>query len=467
MGAGVIELENISYTYCGGEFLSDVSLELQPGSFHFMSSPSGADKTTLLKLYYGALPPIWGQFSSFGDDIAQPDRDQIALLRRRIGVVHQDCRLLDHMAVPVNVTLPLMVSRCADTSEQDDLFELRGGVGLGGRFQVHPPEPSGGDRQRTALARPVILQPDMLLANEPARIVDWKMSQRLLIELNRIDKTVPIANRDLSLIRAVKNTKYRPACCGFPSASCNLRNKSMSKSSARYLLHRYTRTDRVVLPSEFSAQLTLFVSGAIAFLVVFALTVSLASDRLADRRASELAGATTLRVNAPTDQRADQTKVVLLSPWFETDLPPDTLPVPQLNEIIEGEPGLDATELCLRSGAEIPGTVLDEHTNWCDPLVDTAMFLRLLGWISILLIGGATVAMITLAANSRIIRVLRQVGMRDCIIAGFFVRRFTFRALIGATVGPLWGISSVLLLPDAGGLLTQPKVWGSVTYCPP
>ncbi len=254
----------------------------------------------------------------------------------------------------------------------------------------------------------------------------------------------------------------------------------------RNLLKRDARADRVVPPTGYTAHLTLFVSGAMAFLAVFALALSLASGRLADRWATELAGAATLRINAPADQLAAQTEAALtvlaqtpgvasaraltteeqaalLSPWFGSDLPLDTLPVPQLIEIIEGDPGLDATGLRLRLGAEVPGAVLDDHTRWREPLVDAAMSLRRLGWVSILLIGGATAAMITLAANAslaanaQIIEVLRLVGARDRFIARAFVRRFTYRAFFGAVVGVLLGMTGVLLLPEAsneGGFLT-------------
>jgi cell division transport system permease protein len=260
----------------------------------------------------------------------------------------------------------------------------------------------------------------------------------------------------------------------------------MSKGTIRNLLQRDARADRVVPPTGYTAHLTLFVSGAMAFLTVFALALSLASGRLADRWATELAGAATLRINAPADQLAAQTEAALavlgqtpgvasaraltteeqaalLSPWFGPDLPLETLPIPQLIEIIEGEPGLDATGLRLRLGAEVPGAVLDDHTRWREPLVDAAMSLRRLGWVSILLIGGATAAMITLAANAslaanaQIIEVLRLVGARDRFIARAFVRRFTYRAFFGAVVGVLLGMTGVLLLPEAsdeGGFLT-------------
>ncbi|WP_281972556.1 cell division protein FtsX [Ruegeria faecimaris] len=261
----------------------------------------------------------------------------------------------------------------------------------------------------------------------------------------------------------------------------------MNMETFRNLLKRDGRADRVVPPTGYTAHLTLFVSGAMGFLAVFALALSLASGRVADRWASELAGAATVRINAPADQMAAQTEtalmvlsqtpgvasaraltieeqIALLSPWFGPDLPLDTLPVPQLIEIVEGEPGLDAAGLRLRLGAEVPGAVLDDHSRWREPLVDAARSLRRLGWVSILLIGGATAAMITLAANAslaanaQIIEVLRLVGARDRFIANAFVRRFTYRAFFGAMVGVLFGMTGVLLLPEAssdeGGFLT-------------
>jgi len=258
------------------------------------------------------------------------------------------------------------------------------------------------------------------------------------------------------------------------------------RRSIRNFLIGDAQAARVVPPSGYTAHLTLFAAGAMAFLVVFALALSLASGRLADRWAQELARSATLRINAPAEQRSAQTEaaltilrqtpgvasaralsmeeqVALLAPWFGPELPLGDLPVPQLIEVIEGEPGYDATGLRLRLSGEVPGAVLDDHTRWRRPLVDAAHSLRRLGWISILLIGGATAAMITLAANAalaanaQVIEVLRLVGARDDYIAGAFVRRFTLRALIGAGVGVAFGIAGVLLLPEAsdeGGFLT-------------
>lgn len=207
-GTAVIELENVGYSYGGGELLSDVSIELVPGSFHFLTGPSGSGKTTLLKLCYGALLPTSGQVRVFGEDMRGLDRDQMAMLRRRIGVVHQDCRFLDHLPLADNIALPLTVSGREAEQEGGDLKELMEWVGLSSRASALPPELSGGERQRAALARAVIMSPDVILADEPTGNVDWEMSQRLLkllVELNKMGKTVLIASHDLALIRAAKS----------------------------------------------------------------------------------------------------------------------------------------------------------------------------------------------------------------------------------------------------------------------
>ncbi|QYX58700.1 cell division protein FtsX [Roseovarius sp. SCSIO 43702] len=246
------------------------------------------------------------------------------------------------------------------------------------------------------------------------------------------------------------------------------------------------QADRVVPPTGFTARLTLFSAAAMAFLAVFAMALSLATDRLADRWGDELARASTLRISAPQGQMAAQTEAALrvlettpgiasaralsdeeqralLEPWFGPDLPVDRLPIPRLIEIIEDGEGFDAEGLRLRLAAEAPGAVLDDHTRWRKPLIKAASRLRLLGWLSLLLIGGTMAAMITLAANAalaanaQVIQVLRLVGAQDSYIAQAFVRRFTLRGLIGAGVGTVLGCLATLILPStdvAGGFLT-------------
>lgn len=203
----MIELENVAHSYGGGELLSAVSLRLAPGSFHFLTGPSGAGKTTLLKLCYGELVPTSGQVSLFGRDLRSLDRDDIARTRQRIGVVHQDCQFLDHLPLDENVALPLTVTGRGTSDEMQNLSELLAWVGLSSRSRALPPELSGGERQRAALARAVIMAPDVIVADEPTGNVDWEMSQRLLqllVELNRMGKAILIATHDLNLIRAAK-----------------------------------------------------------------------------------------------------------------------------------------------------------------------------------------------------------------------------------------------------------------------
>jgi cell division transport system ATP-binding protein len=203
----VINLENVAYSYGGDALLSDITLNLQPGAFYFLTGPSGSGKTTLMKLCYGALRPTSGQVTLFGEDVREMSRDDLALMRRRIGVVHQDCKFLDHLPVSENIALPLLVSGRDDLTQSANLKDLINWVGLTPRANAKPPELSGGERQRAALARAVIMTPDIVLADEPTGNIDWEMSQRLLrllIELNQMGRTILIATHDLALIRAVK-----------------------------------------------------------------------------------------------------------------------------------------------------------------------------------------------------------------------------------------------------------------------
>ena len=244
--------------------------------------------------------------------------------------------------------------------------------------------------------------------------------------------------------------------------------------------------DRIVPPTGFTAQLTLFAAGAMAFLAVFALALSLATGRLADRWSSELAQSVTLRLSSPTAEMDARTATALeilgqtpglgsprvlpadevaalLTPWFGPDAPVDALPVPRLIDVPISDNDFDAEGLRMRLQGELPDAVLDDHTQWRRPLVSAANRLRIMGILSLLLITGAAASMITLAAkaalaaNGQVIRVLRLIGARDITIATAFVRRFTRRALIGSAVGTVLGMAAIALLPDmdaAGGFLT-------------
>ena len=243
--------------------------------------------------------------------------------------------------------------------------------------------------------------------------------------------------------------------------------------------------DRVVPPTGFTAQLTLFSAAAMAFLAVFALALALATGRLAERWSESLAQTVTIRVSAPAAEMEQQTSAVLnvlkstpgvtatavvsdeeveklLEPWFGPDVPVDALPVPKLIEVTQTA-DFDSEALQLRLQAEAPGAVVDDHTRWRQPLVSAAGRLKLLGIFSLLLIVATSGAMITLAAkaalaaNGQVIRVLRQIGARDITIATAFVRRFTRRAATGAAIGTAVAMLAMLLLPgmdQAGSFLT-------------
>lgn len=200
----MIRFENVGLRYgLGPEVLRDVNFHLLPGSFHFLTGPSGAGKTSLLRLLFMSLKPSRGTIRLFGQNCAGLARTESADLRRRIGVVFQDFRLLEHMTVWENVSLPLRVFGKSEASYRDDVTDLLKWVGLGDRMTAYPQVLSGGEKQRVAIARAVIGKPELLLADEPTGNVDPAMANRLLrlfIELNRLGTSVIIATHDFQLM---------------------------------------------------------------------------------------------------------------------------------------------------------------------------------------------------------------------------------------------------------------------------
>tara|TARA_B100001540_G_C15719690_1_gene602414 strand:- start:211 stop:852 length:642 start_codon:yes stop_codon:yes gene_type:complete len=188
------------------EVLRDISFELPQGSFHFLTGPSGAGKSSLLKMLYLAHRPSRGRLEMFGQNVTDLKRDDLPRLRRRIGVVFQEFRLLDHLTAVENVALPLRIAGGSGREIDQHVEELLVWVGLKDRMKSRPPVLSGGEKQRVAIARAVIAKPDLLLADEPTGNVDPAMSERLMhlfVELNKLGTTTVIATHDMNLVRKI------------------------------------------------------------------------------------------------------------------------------------------------------------------------------------------------------------------------------------------------------------------------
>jgi cell division transport system ATP-binding protein len=204
----LIHFENVGLRYgMGPEILKDLTFDIPKKSFQFLTGPSGAGKTSLLRLLFMSLRPTRGLIKVFGREISAIPQIELPMLRRRIGIVFQDFRLLDHMTTYENVALPLRVRGKEETSYRNDVLELLKWVGLGDRVNVLPPVLSGGEKQRVAIARALIDQPELLLADEPTGNVDPPMARRilkLLQELNRFGTAVVIATHDLTLMDQIE-----------------------------------------------------------------------------------------------------------------------------------------------------------------------------------------------------------------------------------------------------------------------
>ena len=209
----IVRLEDAGLTYDGTrEVLRGANLTLREGDFRFLTGPSGAGKTTLLKLIYLAHRPTGGNVSVFGEDVCTLAPSAMPALRRRIGVVFQEFRLLDHLTAFENVALPMRVAGVNHQGYAADVIDLLSWVGLSHRIDAKPPVLSGGEKQRVALARALVSKPDLILADEPTGNVDPVMGEkimRLLIELNRLGTAVIVATHDLGLVRRLGKNRLR------------------------------------------------------------------------------------------------------------------------------------------------------------------------------------------------------------------------------------------------------------------
>ena len=203
----MIKFDQVSYQYQDRIVLNNVSVNLSRGSFQFLTGPSGSGKSTLLKLCSLDLFPVSGRVMLMDRHTDEVSRDEVSFVRKRIGIVHQNCVFVDHLNIYDNVILPIVAAGLDAENEHQNVIDLLKWIGLGDRIHAYPPELSGGEQQRVALARAVITAPDLILADEPTGNVDWRMAQQILemlIELNKAGKTVLVATHDYNLIRAAK-----------------------------------------------------------------------------------------------------------------------------------------------------------------------------------------------------------------------------------------------------------------------
>lgn len=209
----MIRFENVGIRYgIGEEVLSDITFHLRPGSFHFLTGPSGAGKTTLLKLMYLAERPSRGLLRLLDTDVVTARRKDLPALRRKIGVVFQDYRLIDHLSAFDNVALPLRMVGAPQAEIEQNVEELLAWVGLADRIRARPSTLSGGEKQRLSIARAVINRPKILLADEPTGNVDFEMAQRLMhlfAELNKVGTTTVIATHDMNLVESMNAPQLR------------------------------------------------------------------------------------------------------------------------------------------------------------------------------------------------------------------------------------------------------------------
>ena len=201
----MIDFSDVGLRYGNGpEILSDLTFSIEPGSFHFLTGPSGSGKTSLLRLLLLSLKPSRGKVTMFNEDVGKLDQDSLLQMRRHIGIVFQEFRLLDHLTTFENVALPLRVLGQPESEYRPNVTELLEWVGLGERMHALPTVLSGGEKQRAAIARAVIARPKILLADEPTGNVDPDLSSRLVhlfAELNRtLGMTIILATHELPLL---------------------------------------------------------------------------------------------------------------------------------------------------------------------------------------------------------------------------------------------------------------------------
>ena len=483
----IVGFDNIGLTYDGeAETLTDLNFSLEEGEFRFLTGPSGAGKTSLLKLIYLAHQPTSGRMTLFGQDVTNAPREELPALRRRIGVVFQEFRLLDHLTAFENAALPMKVAGVNQNQYREDVRELLNWVGLGSRMDAKPATLSGGEKQRVALARALVAKPDLILADEPTGNVDPGMGEKIMklfVELNKLGAAVIVATHDIQLIETLgkKTVKLEngrlmddPLHGGRVGVAPHLTSPCPAKpiENPRPEVREPRLKKAPLLPEAGAggAPLTAVI-GVISFLATLALAAFIMIAVAASNWTTELNTSLTVQIKGEdadaiaadtaaaldvlsTTEGVIETSVVepeeaakLLEPWLGKSNLSSYLSVPAIIEVKASEELLNNVALLQnRLAAAAPGAVLDDHSEWNDRLAAAARSGQALAFAVFALVMGAACANSTfaaragLAANNDVVSLLHLVGANDDFIAKQVQRRFLILGLRGSIAGLIAGL---------------------------
>ena len=494
----IVQFDNVGLRYgTDREVLTDLSFTLYPGSFYFLTGASGAGKTSLLKLLYLSQRPSRGMIRLFGTDAITMPRESLPAMRRRLGVVFQDFRLVQHLSAFDNVALPLRVAGAAERDIEKPVRDMLDWVGLTDRMEARPATLSGGEQQRVAIARAVIGRPEILIADEPTGNVDPEMAIKLLRlfeALNRLGTTVLVATHDVHLLKKVPEFADHAA-----------RPRPAGRSDRRFALsaaapvdagegagmngqaRRSPRTaESQLLPlTRFSGPMPWVIAIMVA-LTVIAAAAGLALHNTAKSASAELSGGVTIQIVEPEPgMRAKQAqsardalrsmqgiKSVRLVPQEEVDalIEPwlgaaasgeEAIPVPALIDARLDGPVTPRRLEQLRAAMRVPAPSarVDAQSSWLKPVFDAIGSLQWLAAALVALLALAMAAAVLLATRTALgthretIEIVHLLGGTDAQIARLFQRTLGFDAAGGGAVGLAAGLVVVLFLGKRFALL--------------